>query len=254
MKPDHDLTIGPAKFKLRYHESWEGRAIYEPEVVDVFLRFIAPGDVVFDCGANLGFFTLLASRLVGHDGLVVAFEPDLENLRFLRDNIALNDMRNVFAVDAALWCKDEWRAFYPHDHGGYSSFVQYFGCSREPRRVLARALDTLIIDTRATKPKLIKIDCEGSEEMIVRGAEKLLRANPPDGVVAELNFHILKAIGSSGVALREFMFEVCGYDTFVLEAGFKPTLVPRETQIDPSSTGYCNVLFAKPEVVERHFG
>src|SRR5437868_6376075 len=67
------------------HRCWIGT--YEKEVQAVFTSKVRSGDVVYDLGANAGFYTLLASRLVGDDGHVYAFEPNPENLHYLNEHV-----------------------------------------------------------------------------------------------------------------------------------------------------------------------
>jgi hypothetical protein len=75
------------------HGCWLGS--YEQAKQILMETLVQPGGVAYDIGANAGFFTLLFSRLVGESGSVVAFEPLPANLRFLRQHLAKNDVRNV---------------------------------------------------------------------------------------------------------------------------------------------------------------
>ena len=84
---------------------------YEAEVQELLALTIGPGGAAYDVGANVGFFTLLASRLAGPTGRVYAFEPVPENLRCLRRHLALNDVRNVEVVEAAVCDAADWLSF-----------------------------------------------------------------------------------------------------------------------------------------------
>src|ERR1700722_172759 len=74
----------------------------EPEVQRALQDFVEPGQVVYDVGANIGFFTLLLARLVGPRGRVFAFEPMPENAAALRHIVALNGLDNVTVVEKAM--------------------------------------------------------------------------------------------------------------------------------------------------------
>jgi precorrin-6B methylase 2 len=74
----------------------------EPEIQDVFAEHVRHGGVVWDIGANIGFYSLIASRLVGEDGKVFAFEPLPANLDAIARNIALNGVENIEVVGLAL--------------------------------------------------------------------------------------------------------------------------------------------------------
>src|SRR5712692_81229 len=75
---------------------------YEREQTALFRRAVRPGDVVFDIGAHAGYYTLLASALVGPTGKVFAFEPDTRNYRMLEKQIAINRCSNVVLSSSAV--------------------------------------------------------------------------------------------------------------------------------------------------------
>ena len=85
---------------------------YEQEVSHVMMRMLRPGDFAIDVGANVGFFTLLMSKLVGPTGQVLAFEPGDNNLPKLKHNLALNHADNVKLIEQPLWCREEEINFY----------------------------------------------------------------------------------------------------------------------------------------------
>ena len=82
-----------------------GASVYfnlvEPVQTKAFCEMVHRGNTVFDIGANVGYYTLLASRLVGDKGLVVAFEPAVRNLSYLYRHVSLNCATNVMIVPAA---------------------------------------------------------------------------------------------------------------------------------------------------------
>jgi FkbM family methyltransferase len=82
-----------------------GRA-WEPEMTEEFRRRVKPGMTLADIGANVGYYTILASRLVGPTGKVLAFEPDEDNLAYLRKNLAENGCGNVQVYPFAVGAKD----------------------------------------------------------------------------------------------------------------------------------------------------
>ena len=107
-------AIARSRFGFNVHacpsEFQEGRLLFfgfwEPSVTTQFIRILEPGDVCIDAGANLGYFTLLSSTLVGESGHVYAVEPSQYNRRRLEKNIALNGSANVSVLPYGLWdCK-----------------------------------------------------------------------------------------------------------------------------------------------------
>src|SRR5688572_13621160 len=96
-------------FKLNVHqhdtvisESIRQRKIWAEAETRLFRELIRPGMVVVDVGANIGYFSLLASTLVGPTGRVYAFEPDPVNCALLRKNVRLNRVTNIEVIESAL--------------------------------------------------------------------------------------------------------------------------------------------------------
>uniref|UniRef100_A0ACD5GZU7 FkbM family methyltransferase n=1 Tax=Desertifilum tharense IPPAS B-1220 TaxID=1781255 RepID=A0ACD5GZU7_9CYAN len=82
------------------HGSWLGT--YEAQTQHLFIQALNPGMTVFDIGAQAGFYTLLASHLVGKQGRVFAFEPLPRNLAYLHQHLAINHLENVTVIEAAV--------------------------------------------------------------------------------------------------------------------------------------------------------
>src|SRR5262245_30891581 len=183
---------------------------YEPEVVNVISKVVRKDDFVIDAGANLGFFTMILSRLVGDKGLVMAFEPDTKIYRELVENVEANNFMNVMCSDTALWNSDCEKEFWVYPKSGYSSFVPYDEST--PCLVRARKLDTLL--QAFPPPRFMKLDCEGSEQWILYGTEQTLRRGV-HCVVVELNYEMMDDFGFSKTAVREFMTAL-GYHMFII--------------------------------------
>src|SRR5690348_13933087 len=91
------------------HGCWLGS--YEVMNQEVFQTLINPGDVVYDLGANVGFYTLLASKLTGPTGQVHSFEPSPRNIAYLRRHLVLNGVQNCTVWEGAIGGKDEMGSF-----------------------------------------------------------------------------------------------------------------------------------------------
>lgn len=155
------------------HGCWLGS--YETDTQERIGALIGAGDVVYDVGANAGFYTLLAATLVGARGRVVSFEPVPSNLEVLRRHIALNDLVNVEVIEAAVADRDGIAAFSAEGGHGATARLSESG----NLRVRVTTLDTLRSEGRIPAPTLIKIDVEGAEYAVLRGAERLLRDTLP---------------------------------------------------------------------------
>lgn len=149
------------------HGCWLGS--YEHGKQRAFAAQLTPGSAVYDVGANVGFYTLLAARAVGPRGAVVAFEPLPENLAFLRRHLELNGASQVRIVEAAV-----------SDRGGTARFAR--GASREmgslreggELEVKTLSLDAFVGEGSGPPPDCIKLDVEGGECAALEGARRVL--------------------------------------------------------------------------------
>jgi FkbM family methyltransferase len=161
------------------HGSWLGT--YERHVQQLFCERIRPGDVVFDVGANVGFFTLLASKLAGPAGHVYAFEPFPRNLSYIEKHLRLNDVANVTVQPIAIASTSGSARFGDGENDSQ-------GKLSEKGELLVRtaSLDDLMTEGSVRKPAFIKMDIEGAESDALRGASTLLCAS---GITIVLSTH-----------------------------------------------------------------
>jgi FkbM family methyltransferase len=140
---------------------------------------LCAGQVFFDVGANVGFYTLLGSRLVRSRGRVVAFEPVPRNLAFLYRHVRLNRADNVTILPLA--CADALsnELFIA---GENHALGRLEGSNRDPERASSQSpallVATISLDAAAEKlglrPDVIKIDVEGAELRVLEGAANIL--------------------------------------------------------------------------------
>jgi len=143
---------------------------------ETLLRYVLkPGDTVIDVGANVGYYTRMASLLVGDAGRVLAFEPMPTALRLLRNNTT--DLPNVTVEDKALSDHEGKEEFYVRDHGDTSSLVRdqiSFSV-----RVSVTTLDRKLSLASLERVDFIKIDVEGSELDVLRGSVETIKRYQP---------------------------------------------------------------------------
>ena len=245
-----DLTVVGKHFayalerhpELKWFERNKG--IEEPDLMHFFARHIQPGDQVIDAGACVGVFTLMLSRLVGDTGTVLAFEPDPVNYERLCQNLKLNAMQNVVASPFGLWSTNCWLKFSSL-RNGYSSVLRMTDPDTNVITVPALTLDQVL--TKEDHPRLLKLDCEGSEVEILKGAQAALRRGI-DYVIVEFHFPILDIIQVTEKQIREDMAAL-GYDAFVLlPDGETPMFIPPDKTLNVRMSlvelpPRCNVLF-----------
>lgn len=185
------------------HGSWLGT--YEEHVQLLFCQRIRPGDVVLDIGANVGFFTLLSSKLVGPDGHVYAFEPFPRNVYYLERHVRLNDVTNVTVQSLAI-AATTGNARFGDGENASQARLSVIG----ELTVRTASLDDLLADGRIPRPDFIKMDIEGAEGDALRGAAGLLSRGPLTIVLSthgyaqhELCWSILKDAGFNLDLLRD---------------------------------------------------
>jgi FkbM family methyltransferase len=183
------------------HGCWLGT--YEHHKQLLFHAAIERESVVWDIGANVGLYSLVATRKASR---VIAVEPLAENVRYLERHITLNGIRNVEVLVAAVGHKC-----------GRESF--YCGDNRSTGRLAPGSLevDVVTLDSLCVKfgaPDVIKIDVEGAEYLALQGAERCLAGNPiiflatHSATLAAKCSDLLASAGyvSTGVGEDEFVF------------------------------------------------
>lgn len=146
----------------------------EPEVVQFFAEYVKPGDTVYDLGANVGYFTLIAAALTGPRGKVVAYEPIPSNVEALRRNVQLNGLANVEIVEAAISERDGTAAI----SFGLSDQVASLVASRTSGTFTVRTVSLDAEAARVGVPAVIKCDIEGAEHVAFSRAELALAGRP----------------------------------------------------------------------------
>lgn len=210
--PNFWADIGMREYLLRNN-------LCEPETVHVLHRVLRPGDTVIDGGANVGFFTVIMSKLVGPTGKVIAFEPGVNNHQKFADNMALNNVQNVELIKKPLWSEKTTLDFHmQHDSGLNSIAVSSTTLCKIP-------LETAVLSDYSW-PKLIKLDIEGAEQH----ALSALGGFPPF-IIAECFPSTLAPFGHSQESLRQ-MAKSKGYDMFIIpQDGSLPIMVPPATVV-----------------------
>ncbi len=170
---------------------------WEQNETALFLRTVRPGDTVVDAGANMGYYTIIGSRLVGDKGKIYAFEPDPSNFALLEKNVKLNGCTNVVLERKALSDrKGALKLFIARENRGDHRIYQPQGESRSSIDVEAVRLDEYIKEQRAAID-VLKMDVQGAEGHILDGMTGLL-AGPKDGptIFMEVWPYALKGMGT----------------------------------------------------------
>jgi FkbM family methyltransferase len=164
--------------------------LYDIAVSEALARLISPGDTVVDAGANIGYMSVLAARVAGPAGTVISFEPHPDLFGILEQNIA-TDARN--GLSARVQCSQRAlgatsgtaRLHLPADFGtndGTASVVDVGASAVDSIEIHVETLDN-VLDTRCVA--VLKLDVEGYEPQVLRGASKALAAHHINHIVFE---------------------------------------------------------------------
>ena len=221
----------------------------EPELIHLMTKVLKRGDRFIDGGANVGFFSLYAAKLVGPTGRVLAVEPEKRNLERLERNIAINALDNIEIVERALADTTAENTFLrlSEDNGMHSLLAVPDRATGKEQQATTIRLDTLLTGLPV---RLIKLDVEGAEVAALKGGATYVRPHSTPFVVCEMNEEALLNAGTSSPEMRRLM-QVRGYDAFVIhQSGALPTLVPSTCTIVPERQNSL-ILFSTPTDVGR---
>jgi FkbM family methyltransferase len=196
-------------------QMWAG--VYEPHVRECFNVILEPGAIYFDVGAHIGFHAVLAAHRVGQQGRVFAFEADPRIYERLARN--LSQFPWAQAVNAAVWERTGSLTFErsstKNESGwGTVSAVRDLG-KGEHVIVPSITLDEWSRDLHLVRWDAMKLDAEGSELAVLRGAKSLLEKFRPT-LILEINSTLLEQGGMSPSSVADFLLER-GYRLFGLE-------------------------------------
>ncbi|MDQ1410580.1 MAG: hypothetical protein QOJ41_2315 [Acidobacteriaceae bacterium] len=186
----------------------------EPEVQAGLGKYLRPGMTVYDIGANIGFFSLLAARLVGATGCVTAFEADPEIAARLRENVVRNQGAPISVEEKAVWSSSSPVFFARADTGvspdrglGHVIDTDAEKSTSSTIRVEAISVDEYV--RQSTAPDFIKCDVEGAEVEVFRGAARLLNEKRPI-ILCEMHSEENRRTLLQGFAKRGYRCEPCG--------------------------------------------
>src|SRR5665213_101102 len=215
---------------------------FEAGPIDRLREFVPAGCLVIDVGANVGFFSIRFAKWVGDGGKVISIEPEDRNYSHLlaslqRENL-LERAEVLKAVAAAVSDSTflEINPVHPADHK----------LSRDDTGlpVTAVTLDELVPDAGPLRPALVKIDVQGAEMLVLRGAGHILNSAGP-ALFIELHEEGLKKFDTSVAAILEHL---SGYDYegyWLKRTGAHAKASPAEIHAKVAHVGYVDVLFLK---------
>lgn len=213
--------------------------VFEPGIARIFRDALRPGDIAIDVGANVGVHTLLAATLVGPQGRVHAIEASPHIHRQLRANLAANGASQVVTYNLAATDAPCSVPVFLHDSSNIGRTTIMADIAAENRaaaeaEVEGRPLQDIVPQADLAAAKLIKIDVEGAEWLVVQGMRAMLgRLHPDVRILVEVT---PQAIAQSGGTLRALVeiFAEAGFEAFEVPNRYdeefyfdSPDLTPR---------------------------
>lgn len=172
--------------------------VHEPLLTSLIEQEVGPGSTAIDIGAHIGYFSLLLAKAVTDTGRVIAFEPESQNAALLRTNIKINGYANIEVIEKAVADTAGSHSLHvsPYNRGAHTMFYSTkYVCSHV--QVETVQLDIILAGQSID---FIKMDVEGAEGLVLRGAQELLREND-DLIVAMEVFPYRMDV--SGVSVEE---------------------------------------------------
>lgn len=227
---------------------------WEPDLTEFIKEKLKPGDTFIDVGANIGYFSLLASKFVGKSGRVLAIEASPKIYALLTRNIANNNATNVTLLNIAASDKEETLRVYlaPNSNIGQTTTLPTEDYSYECD-IPAKPLSKIIRRQDFSQVRLIKIDVEGAEWSVVSGLSPLLNSARDDlEIIVEISPERLKAQEKNVEDILD-IFTKCGFYPYKLKNDYtalnyisrKP--LKRPERITSPIMTHTDVIFSKTD-------
>lgn len=215
------MLINPADY-VSYYIYMLG--LFEGEILKAALSQLREGDTFFDIGGHFGQYTIAAGLKVGPTGSVHVFEPGRVQDKYLRRNIELNKLQNVTVANLALSDKPGELALHTPSFAdiGKSQLADPETVT-DAVRVPVTTLDQYCTDRDIDRIDVMKVDVEGAEFGVFKGAERVMREFPPRAIFYESVDSLCEAFGHSPEEMHTYL-EAAGYSIHSVEGMH---LVPR---------------------------
>lgn len=170
------------KFKLKIYPVYDkgierkifNDGIYEEGTLWCFQKLIKKGDIIFDVGANIGLTSIYAGILTGRHGKVFSFEPLPSTFNILKENIKLNNLRNIYPINSALSNINGSGFIYENLQINRGAASMYGNDNSKGIPISILTLDDFVVNNQITNIDFMKIDIEGAELSMLKGSMKTL--------------------------------------------------------------------------------
>ena len=154
---------------------------YEVPIQNIFAQHLKAGDVFYDIGANVGFFSIIAAKLVGEEGKVFAFEPGEENAKSIRHNAELNNFNQIEVIEKAVSNTSGEGEFLLAKYSGGHALATADAPPDLAGKVTVDlvSIDDLIAAEQIEPPNFVKVDVEGAELDVLKGMTQTIKTYQP---------------------------------------------------------------------------
>jgi|GEM_PF-1265218 len=229
--------------------------VCEPEVTAIVKHLAKPGQIWFDVGANVGYFTILLSKIMGETGKIYAFEPNPITANLIENSITLNQVNNVTLVREAVskTSGQEVILNVPINESGRASIIRQEDILEFNKVTVSTVSLDSYLAVHKIKVDFMKIDIEGAEILAFQGMASTLKNCPPKVIISEVS-HRPECL-STPQQLIEYLitFGYCPYrmrneGLFAYKSGesLHPNLDKDIAFVQPSALPLIQSLLASP--------
>jgi FkbM family methyltransferase len=167
------------------------------------------GDIVIDAGAHVGFYTVKTAKQVDSKGIVIAVEPDERNYSLLKLNVKVNKFNNIIPIRGRFLIM-KGKVYFFHSKSCAHSLIRSakVGFTAKSTEVSVKTIDGIIEKLQLTRVDLLKIDVEGAEFKVLKGAEKSLKKGKIFMIIMELHTPFVQKPDKIILYLRKFGYIV----------------------------------------------
>lgn len=195
---------------------------FENNELAILQAVLKKGSVMIDAGTNIGLYSIIGSRLAGSSGKIFSFEPSKSNYHLLLKNIKLNKAENIVAINKGLGDKVGEQLFLAQNEqtGDAEKFIardeKGLATVQNTEEIIIETLDNFLLNNHMPQIDFLKIDVEGFEYYVLKGAKNLLNSNPELIILFECAEHLAKRGGASQHAVIDLLhqagFQIAAWD------------------------------------------
>jgi FkbM family methyltransferase len=191
---------------------------YEPGMRRNIERTLRQGSTFVDIGANEGYFTVIAARIVGSSGRVVAVEPQSRLVPIILENLDRNRLRNVTVLNIAIGGQESMQPLYlaSDTNSGASGLNKSERWAMAAQRVRVRRLEDVLVEQKIDRVNFMKIDIEGGEYEAILASPAIFKEQLVDVLGMELHPNLLARRGKDAADLIKLLAD-CGYRMLEME-------------------------------------